>query len=173
MRSSACTAWRRPRTTRVTYNSHVANVLRPDARLCWPLRAQQSLQSMAEAAPRSPRATAMGTIPEPGESPFQRPPLPPPPSVRDLMRTAFARASPPQAAAGPSPDPDRVQNPRSGEGAAWLAGLGPRGAAASGPADALAASAGEAEGAGTSQSECYGLPDAGVRPPHNERGLTG
>ncbi len=106
----------------------------------------------------------MGTIPEPGESPFQPPPLPPPPSVRDLMRTAFARASPPQAAAGPLPDPDPIQNPGSGEGAAWLAGLGPHGAAACGLADALAASAGATKGAGTPQSERIGLPDAGVRP---------
>lgn len=164
MRSRACTAWRRQRrrTTRGTCISLSRHT--PDAWLCWPLRAQQSLQSLAEAAPRSPRATAMGTIPEPGESTFQRPALPPPPSVRDLMRTAFARASPPQAAAGQSPDPDRVQNPRSAEGAAWLAGLGPRG-----PADALAASAEAVKGAGTPQSERMGPADAGVRPPHNQR----
>jgi hypothetical protein len=134
-------------------------------------RAQASMQSLADAPPRSPHgapapgAGQLGTIAEPGESPFRLPPPPAPPAgARDLLRAAFARG-PPQA---PPPAAEGVaagcaaaavvaaaavgpQGPPSAQMAAWLAT----------PDVPLAPTPGVAEGAGEPAAAPPGAP---VRP---------
>jgi len=104
-------------------------------------RAQASMQSLADAPPRSPHgapapgAGQLGTIAEPGESPFRLPPpLAPPAGARDLLRAAFACGPPPApppaaegsaagcaAGGGAAAAVEESQGPPSAQVAAWLA----------------------------------------------------